>query len=220
MTNFRLLILSIVLVSLTALAITLCTGDFWPWYWRQNVRLVKAGWNMIKLFRRHDLFDMVDDRRTDAERLHAQAEFFDGFCEYWKTSGRASQIAGAIGQIELLSSPPSSKSPSSERTVTSADDDCSRGSDGGAVTAGDGTGDSWRDRAVAVENGDSEMLQKVPRVPLEYAIYARLSDQQLSSNWYKFVSNKCSKYYDKLICLNGLVFDWNAGTVSKSADGT
>jgi hypothetical protein len=166
MINFRLPILFIVLISLALLAATLFYGNFWPWYWRQNFSLMKAGWNMIKLFRKHDLFERVDDEgdddNKDAKRLEDQGVFFEQFCEYWDKTRR-----------------------SDENERLEADRD------------------------------DLDLTRQVSRIPLEYAIYANLNDEQLEENWHKFVSNKCSKYYDKLICLNGLIFDWKEGIVKR-----
>lgn len=55
---------------------------------------------------------------------------------------------------------------------------------------------------------DVELLNRVDRVPIEYSVYANVSAKQLREHWGKFVTNRCSSYYDKLICQNGLVFDW------------
>jgi hypothetical protein len=53
----------------------------------------------------------------------------------------------------------------------------------------------------------------VDRVPIEFAAVARLDDRSLQRNWSKFVSNKCTRYHDKLICSGGLVFDWDQNRV-------
>lgn len=161
--SFRLPILCIVLISLIALmvAAVIRRGNFWPWwYWRQNVSLIKAGWSMIKLFRRHDLFEKDTEEKDDATRLNEQGEFFQQFCVQWAGNAMGKRMGEDRGK-------------------------------------------------------DEKLVESVSKIPLEYAIFANISDEQLGKNWHKFVSNKCYKYYDKLMCANGLVFDWKTGKVGK-----
>lgn len=55
---------------------------------------------------------------------------------------------------------------------------------------------------------DEELLKSVNRVPLEYTMFTTLTTTKLREQWQKFITNRCSSYYDKLICQNGIVFDW------------
>lgn len=55
---------------------------------------------------------------------------------------------------------------------------------------------------------DERMLRQVNRVPLEYTMFTTLTADGLREHWQKFVTNRCSSYYDKLICPSGIVFDW------------
>lgn len=60
---------------------------------------------------------------------------------------------------------------------------------------------------------DKELLEKLDCIPVDYAQYIDVSSKALSDNWFKFTTSKCSKYYDKLICPNGIIFDWRSGKV-------
>lgn len=64
---------------------------------------------------------------------------------------------------------------------------------------------------------DEKLMNSVNRVPLEYAMFTTLTTTKLREHWQKFITNRCSSYYDKLICQNGIVFDWtNKSLIAKS----
>lgn len=58
---------------------------------------------------------------------------------------------------------------------------------------------------------DTELVKRVEHIPIEYARRTSLTDNELKKYWSKFTTPKCSVYYDKLVCLNGLVLDWRDG---------
>lgn len=137
-------------------------NNFWFKCWKQNFSLLKAGWNMFKLFRRHDVFSLIARKSFESPEsqlttaIRREAEFFEDFCREKK-----------------------------------------RRLDGNNANSTDDT--------------DLLACDNVKHLPIEYVKFARLSEQQLRDNWHRFVSPKCSVYYDKLFCLNGLTFDWTTG---------
>lgn len=173
-------------VSLTALVVVAALAvlyvSYCKYYWQQNTRLLRTGWNMMKLLRQHNLLMVLKDVeenecpsgacgnaaaepctiQCESPALHAQARFYADFCDHWAT-----RAASGVGPLP--------------RT------DC--------------------------DTEDADMLRRVSHVPIEYSQYVQGSDELLAKHWHQFVSGQCANYYDKLICLNGLVFDWSNGTV-------
>lgn len=132
-------------------------------YWRQNIRALRASWNVLKMLRHADLLldNDDDDDRAVTREISDESDFFQEFCVTWP------------------------------------------------LAAGDGGAEVLAERTPATRKRDETLLRESEcRLPVEYAAYVDVSADLLTQHWSRFVSNKCSNYHDKLICSNGLVFDW------------
>lgn len=146
-------------------------------YWKSNTRLLKAGWNAMKLLRKHtpiELFAtqesfLMPNESESVPSLEQEKHLFCSFCNLWQ------ELYGdTAATIDLQHT-------NGER-----------------------------------ERVDNELLKKLDFIPVDFAQYICVDSKILSDNWFKFATSKCSKYYDKLICSNGLVFDWRSGKVFDS----
>lgn len=159
---FCLLVVGVLLVCLTLFVYGMT-------YWRQNLRAIRAGWNIMRLLKKHRTSTDVNENTTVSatDSIQQQTDFFRGFCLNWRP------IDGLAERLDQTTSTPNRRA------------------------------------------RDEQLVATTERIPLRYALYADLDEQTLRENWSRFVSNKCSESHDKLICSNGLVFDWTKKEVYK-----
>lgn len=194
-------------VSLTVLVVVaglvMVYVSYCHYYWQQNTRLLRAGWNMMKLLRQHNLLILVDG----VEEQNCVPS--GGGTEATTTAAGCDEPEPSAGGRSQAVATFSCRKPA----VTRHSRFFSRFCEHWASTRSQPTGRLPRTDPNA-RHEDAEMLRAVSRVPIEYAQYARIDgDRELTKHWHRFVSGQCSDYYDKLLCLNGLVFDWSAATV-------
>lgn len=74
----------------------------------------------------------------------------------------------------------------------------------------------YPDKVELTNDEDARLIEQCNNIPIEFSLYANIDNETLTRNWHKFVSDKCSKYDSKLVCLNGLTFDWPNKRVIRS----